>query len=69
VPGIDLDRIGQLSQPLQRVEEPFGALACLDGEVGPGRVADEQRVARQHDLLVHDEGAVLGPVPRRVDHS
>ena len=33
----------------ERVEEPLGALARLDGEVGPRGVSDEERVAGQDD--------------------
>ena len=71
-----LDAVGQLEQPPQRVEEARGALAALDREVGPGRVADEERVAREHEprlvgaRRVDDgEAAVLGPVARRVDRA
>ena len=39
----------ELEQPAQRVEEPLGALARADREVGPGGVADEERVAREHE--------------------
>ena len=43
-----------------------GAFARGDREVGPRRVADEERVAGEHELLVDDERAVLRPVARRV---
>ena len=67
--GVDLDSRWQLGESRQRGVEVFGALARGDREIGPGCIADEQRVARQHDALVDHEGAVLGPVPRRVQHA
>ena len=39
-----------------------------DREVRARSVPDEQRVAGEGDPFVDDEGAVLGPVPRRVEH-
>ena len=52
------------------MEQVACAVSRGNGEVGPCRVTDEQRVAREHDLLVlHDEGAVLRPVTRRVHHA
>ncbi len=72
----DLDAVGELEQAVERVVEPLGALGCTDGEVGPGGVADEERVAGQHEpgLIAArgvDDGqaAVLGPVAGRVDHA
>ena len=60
--------------PPQGVEQALGALARVYGEIGAGRVADEQRVAGEHDprlvaaaAVAHGEAAVLRPVPRRVD--
>ena len=44
-----LDAVGELEQAVQRVEQPFGALRGTHGEVGPGGIADEERVARQHE--------------------
>ena len=58
----------------RRVEQALGALARLDREIGPGRVADEQRVAGEDEpglvgaTAVGDrEAAVLRPVAGRVD--
>ena len=66
-----LDAVGELEKAVERVVEPFGALGCTDGEVGPGGVADEQRVTGQHEpgLIAargvdHGQAAVLGPVAR-----
>ena len=71
-----LDAVGELEQALERVVEPLGALGCAHREVGPGGVADEERVARQDEPRVVaaravDDGqaAVLGPVAGRVDHA
>ena len=68
--GEHLDAVRQLEQPPQGVEEPLGAFDRADGEVGPGRVADEERVAREDEprlvgpRRVDDgEAAVLGPMP------
>ena len=76
VAGEHLDAVRQLEQPPEGVEEPLGAFDRADGEVGPGRVADEERVAREDEprlvgaRRVDDgEAAVLGPVTRRVDHA
>ena len=69
VAGIDDRRVGQLGQPAQRVPQVGGALARLDREVGPRRLADEHRVAGQHELAADDERAVLGPVAGRVPHD
>ena len=67
---VDLDGIVELGQTRQRVKKIAGAFPCRHGEVRPGRVADEQRVAREHDLLVlHDKRAVLRPVARCVHHA
>ncbi len=76
---VDLDAVAQLDEPAQAVEEPLGALPRRDGEVGAGSVADEERVAGEHQprlvssrAVDHRERAVLGPVPRRVkrpDHD
>ena len=74
--GEHLDAVGELEQPAQRVEEPFGALQGPDREIGPGGVADEERVAGEHEpglvaaRVVDDrEAAVLGPVAGRVDDA
>ncbi len=67
--GIDVDVVAEPGQAAERGEEVAGAVACGDGEVGTRRVADEQRVAGEHDRAVDDERAVLGPVARRVQHA
>ncbi len=71
---IDLDAVAELGQPAQAVEEPLGARDRLDGEIGPRGVADEQRVAGEHEPRLRaaravDDGerAVLRPVTGRVD--
>ena len=46
VAGVNLDAVRQLEQALEAVVELARALGRLDREVGPGRFADEQRVAR-----------------------
>ena len=46
VAGEDLDAVGKLEQPPERVEEALGALGRPDSEIGPRGVADEERVAR-----------------------
>ena len=63
------DVVGKLFEPPQAVEEPLGALRGPDREVRPGGVADEERVTGEQQLLVDEERAVLGPVPRRVQHA
>ena len=40
--GKHLDAVGQLHQPPERVEEPFGALGGADSEIGAGGVADQE---------------------------
>ena len=74
VPRVDLHAVSQLDDPPQGVEQALGALAGVYGEIGAGRVADEQRVAGEHDprlvaaaAVAHREAAVLRPVPGRVD--
>ena len=69
VAGVDLDVRGSSASRDKRAVEVLGAFARGDREVGPGGVADEQRVAGEHDALVDDERAVLGPVARRVQHA
>ena len=49
VAGKHLDAVGELDQPPERVEEPLGALGGADSEVGPGGVADEERVAGEDE--------------------
>ncbi len=49
VAGPDLDLAGKVEQALpQRRVDVVGACLGVDGEVGPGDVADEQRVSREH---------------------
>ena len=58
VPGQDANVVGQLEQPVEAVEEPLGAVACVDGEVGAGGGAHEQRVAGQQ-RVAGEKAAVL----------
>ena len=74
MPGEHLDAVRELEEPPQRVEEALGALHRAHCEIGPRRVADEQRVAGEHEprlvraRRVRDgEAAVLRPVPGCVD--
>ena len=67
--GIDVCLVRELHQPLQRVEEPLGTLACVDGQVWSRRVADEEGISGENEPLADDECAVLRPVPRRVDNA
>ena len=74
VPGEELDAGVERAQALvQRAVERGGALFARDGEVGAPAVADEERVAREHEprlvaarAIGDDDAAVLGPVARRV---
>ena len=68
-PGSTRTVSGQRRKPAQRLEEVLCALARGDREVRPCRVADEQRVAGEHQLVVDEEGAVLRPVAGRVQHG
>ena len=68
VAGVDLRLVRQAGQPLQRLEQVLRALARLDREVGPRRVADQERVAGQQ-VAFGEEAAVLGAVPRRVQDA
>ena len=63
------DVVRQLFEAPQAVEEALGALRGADREVRPSGVADEERVTGEQQLLVDEERAVLGPVPRRVQHT
>ena len=72
----ELDSVRQLEQAPQAVEEALGALFGLDREIRPRGIADEQRVAGQDEpglvrarTVDHGEGAVLRPVPRRMDDA
>ena len=65
---------GQVEQrAAQGAEDPAGALGLLHREVGPGDVADEQRVAAEHGPrrvsplgVGQGEGGVLGAMAGRV---
>ena len=65
VTGHHPDVVGQFQQAMEAVEEPFGTVACVDGEVGPRRGAHEQRIAGQQGVA-GEEAAVLRPVAGRV---
>ena len=73
---VDLDAVAEIDEPPKRMEQIFGAVVRLDREVGPRGVADEERVAGEHEprlvaarAVDHREGAVLRPVPRRMDRA
>ena len=74
VGGPDLDLVVERQQALVQGAEHLGrALARLHRQVGPGDVADEQRVAAEQRPggaaaagVAQQEGGVLGPVPGRV---
>ncbi len=71
----DLDLVGQRQQPpVQGAEQVGSAFAGLDGEVGTGDVADEERVAAQQRPgvaaaapVAEQEAGVLRPVAGGVD--
>ena len=74
MPRVDLDTVGELEQPSERMEQALGALLSADREIGSRGVADEERVAGEHEprlvgarVVDHGDAAMLGPVPRRVD--
>ena len=75
VAGEELDAVVELAQALvQRAVERRSAFVARDREVGPPAVADEQRVARQHEpglvaarAVGDDDAAVLRAVPGRVE--
>jgi hypothetical protein len=74
MPGEDLDAVRQFEQASQGVEKLLGALLRADREIGPGGIADEERVAGQDEprlvgpRAVDDGDArVLGAVSGRVD--
>src|SRR5881397_3268759 len=50
------------------MKEALRAFARLDGQVRSCGVADEERIAGENELVVHDEGAVLRSVAGCVDH-
>ena len=66
---VHLDVVAERREPLERAEEVLRAFARGDREVGACRVADEERVAGQHELVVDDERAVLRPVPGCVEDA
>ena len=49
VAGEDLDAVAEVDEPAQAVEEAARAVERRHGEVGPRGVADEERVAGQHE--------------------
>ena len=74
--GEDLDAVAELDEPAQAVEEALRSLPCLDREIRPARVADEERVAGEDEprlvaagAVDHREAAVLGAVTRRMDRA
>src|SRR5207253_9979892 len=74
VAGPDLDEVLVLEETVERAVEPARALLGLDGQVRPGHVADEERVARQEEpgrflaaAILDHEGEVPGPVSGRAD--
>ncbi len=76
MPGEDLDAVRKLEQPAERVKEPFGAFLRGDCQIRPRCVADEERVAGEHEprlvgtgAIDDDEARVLGPVPGCVDRA
>ena len=76
VPGVELDAVWELEQLLQAAVEAGRALGRLAGQVRPGRVSDQQRVAGDHEpgLLAaravdHREATVLRPVPGRMNDA
>jgi len=74
VPGPHLTVIGKPKQRVaQRVKYPLRSLLLVDGQVGAGDVADEQRVAAEHRPRLRTAGrvgererGVLRAVTRRV---
>jgi hypothetical protein len=74
VAGPHLDEVLVLEEAGERVVEPARAFLGLDGQVRPGHVPDEERVAGQEEprpavaaAILDDEGEVLGPVPGRAE--
>ena len=53
---------------MERAVEILRALARLDRQVGPGSVADQERIAGQ-EVSLHEVAAVLGPVAGRVQNA
>ena len=69
VPGVDDDRLAQLGEAADRPVQVRRPFARLDREVGSRRVADEERVAGQHELVVEQERAVLGAMTGCVEDT
>ena len=76
MPGEHLDPVVELEQAVKRVEQSLGALLRCNRKIGSGRVADEQRVAREDEpglaaagVVDDGEAAVLRPMPGRVDDA
>src|SRR5207244_5068561 len=74
VAGPDLDEVLVLEEAGERAVESARPLLGLDGQVRPGDVADEERVAGQEQprrlvaaSVLDDEGEVLGPVAGRAE--
>ena len=65
---VDLGGLRQLGQSPKGGVHALGSLAAVDREVGPGRIADQQRVAGQQ-VPVGQVAAVLRPVARGVDDA
>ena len=72
--GEHLDAVGQLEKPADGVEEALRALHRAHGEIGAGRVADEERISGEDEPRLvrsrrvdHGQAAVLRPVPGRMD--
>ena len=72
MPGPHLREVAESEEALHRGVQPARALLLVDREIGPGDIADEERVARDDEpglratALVRDQvGGVLGPVARR----
>ena len=69
VARVHRDVVRELLEPSQAVEQALGALRGPDREVRPRGVADEERVTGEQHSLVDEQRAVLGTVPRRVQHA
>jgi hypothetical protein len=76
VARVHLDAVAELGEPSERVEQALCSFRSVDREVGPSRLADEQRVAREDEPRLvatrpvdHGERAVLRPVAGRMNRS
>ncbi len=74
MPREHLDSVGELEEPVKRVEHALGTLGAVDREVRSRSVTDEERVAGEEEprlvgarVVDHREAAVLGPMARGVD--